>query len=142
MAFNLRKIRNITSKELTTVGIKTSNYTANSFERILVDTTAAPLTVFLPPEPVEGDRVDTVDVGGSAETNVITFDGNGAMINGVLATTTMDVDYGNTNFIYTKDSGWVDYGKWVSDLIPRLSNLENSVSPAEVLYMHSNFGGF
>lgn len=142
MPIAVRAIRNITSKELTTVGVKTSNYTANSFERILVDTTAAPLTVFLPPEPVEGDRVDIVDVGGSAETNNVTFDGNGGMINGVLTTTVMNVSYGNTSFIYTKDSGWVDYGKWISDIIPRVTNLEDSVSPAEVLYMHSNFGGF
>lgn len=144
MSFSLRLIRNISSKTLTTRFVSSATYTADSFERILADTASVAISISLPLYPVEGDRIQIIDVSGNASTNNITVQGNGNDINQNLPSTVINSDNGHADFVFFKDKGWINYTKWIVD---RLEALENYLavfdpdSAADELYLHENFGG-
>lgn len=67
--------------------------------------TAAPMSIFLPPTPTEGQAIEIKDTVGNAGTYPITVDGAGQMIEGA-ATMVIGIDYGWVDLIYT-GSIWV-----------------------------------
>jgi len=60
-----------------------SAYTASSDDRLLVDTTAAPVTITLPSVPVMLASVEIGDAKGTFATNAVTVNGNGKNIMGL-----------------------------------------------------------
>lgn len=74
--------------------VKTSNYTitGTDSEIIPVDTTSNPVTITLPATPSISKIYTIVDVGGYANTNYITLNGNGPNIVGA-ATYLIDIEY-------------------------------------------------
>jgi hypothetical protein len=66
---------------------------------------AAPISVFLPATPNEGQEIEIKDTLGNAGTYPVTVDGVGQMIEGA-ATMTIAFDYGWVDLRYT-DGQWV-----------------------------------
>ena len=60
----------------------TSNYLANSGEKLIVYTSAAPILITLPANPNVGDTIKFIDAVGSFETNNLTVLRNGKKIAG------------------------------------------------------------
>ena len=145
MAFSLRKLRNITSKVLTTVGPKSQNYVANSFERVLVDVLSGPVQISLPSNPEEGDTISVVDISGNASTNNITVSPNGFEINGSVSNSVINTNYGHLDFIFLRETGWTNHTQWIIDRLDALENFADTLdidSASDLLYAHENLGGF
>lgn len=70
------------------------------------NTTAAAMTVFLPPGPVAGQEITVKDTMGNASTYPITIDGFGALIEGA-ATVTLTINYSWVDLMYTRGGIWV-----------------------------------
>jgi hypothetical protein len=79
---------------------KTANYTANSNEGIITDTTGGAFTVTLPASPAVGDIVVINDGEGNWDTANLTVARNGETIDGDAANLVMDVDNASVDFIY------------------------------------------
>lgn len=78
---------------------KTSNYTANVGDYLIVDTTAGAFTITLPASPVTGDFVQIVD-GASWETYNLTIARNGSTIEGNSDDVILDIAGVKVEFIY------------------------------------------
>ncbi len=59
----------------------TSNITVDSWNTVVVDSTAGSFTVTLPASPKDGDEILFIDKGGVSDVNPITINGNGKNIN-------------------------------------------------------------
>ena len=83
-----------------------SNITLSSNNRYFVDTSAA-RTLTLPASPTAGDEIQIFDIIGSAETNNIIIDSNGAKVNGTVQNLEVDIAYDAVSIIYTGSGyGW------------------------------------
>ena len=93
---------------------KTSAYTAVAGDKLLVDTSAAAITITLPAAPVQGDEVTIVDSEGTFDTNNLTVEPGTKRIMGETAGDEMVVDTNNAAFklVYSdvdatnSDHGW------------------------------------
>ena len=83
-----------------------SNISLASNNRYFVDTSAA-RTLTLPASPTAGDEIQIFDIIGSAETNNIIIDSNGAKVNGTVQNLEVDIAYDAVSIIYTGSGyGW------------------------------------
>ena len=64
------------------------------------DTSGAPQTTFLPPNPKLDETVIVIDIAGNAGTNPITVDGSGNTINGA-ATNVLSVNYAAATYVFS-----------------------------------------
>jgi hypothetical protein len=84
-----------------------TNYTAVSGDRLLLDTALNTLTVYLPPSPTIGDIVEFIDFSGTFSNNNATFDRNGQKIMGVADNLILDLNYAANTLIYSGTiQGW------------------------------------
>jgi len=83
-----------------------SNISLSSNNRYFVDTSAT-RTLTLPASPTAGDEIQIFDIIGSAETNNIIIDSNGAKVNGTVQNLEVDIAYDAVSIIYTGSGyGW------------------------------------
>ena len=93
---------------------KTSAYTAVAGDKLLVDTSAAAITITLPAAPAQGDEVTIVDSEGTFDTNNLTVEPGTKRIMGETAGDEMVVSTSNAAFklVYSdvdatnSDHGW------------------------------------
>jgi hypothetical protein len=82
-------------------------YPAVAGDRILVDTTSAPVTVTLPATPVMGDTIEFCDAAGMFNTNVLTVARNGSNIMGAPADMTVNTQNMSFSLVYYNVlNGW------------------------------------
>ena len=87
--------------------VNTTPYTALNNDRILVDTTSAPIQVDLPTSPNVGDNVRMMDLSGTFDTNNLTVNNNGNNINGVSDTLVVASENAGFQLVYTgATQGW------------------------------------
>ena len=87
---------------------KSGPYTALNNDRIFVDTSTAGVIVNLPTTPSVGDRVQFIDVAGTANTNNITIGRNGSNIMGAGEDMVIDENHSAFALIYSGATyGWV-----------------------------------
>lgn len=88
----------------------TEDFDAANGDRLVVDTSLAPITVTLPELPSLGEYVSFVD-GGSGSgfaTNALTVDRNGAKINGATSNLVVGTEAAAFTLVYTGiNRGWV-----------------------------------
>jgi len=120
---NSRSLNNITAIDATTTttlndagfggGVeyirKTSNYTVESGEKVIADTSSGIWTLTLPANPSTGDNVVVVD-GGNWSTNNLTVVRNGSTIEGAAENLVMDIEGAEVDFIYDGTS-WGVFSK-------------------------------
>ena len=80
----------------------TTNYTAESGNRIIADTTAGPFTLTLPPNPSLGSYVVLTD-GGDWGVNPLTISANGVSIEGILNDIGLDIGGITLEFLWDGD---------------------------------------
>ena len=83
--------------------VKTSSFTATAETIFLVDTTSAGITITLPSSPSVGDRVQIIDVAGTADTNAITLSASNN-IKGSSANRDISGEFGNAQLIYVANT--------------------------------------
>jgi len=94
----------LTTTNKATVSTNLSRYV---YQRWAADSTTAGFTITLPATPLEGDRVEIFDPLGTWNTNNVTVDGNGNLIEG-NATELLDVDKQSVIFeYYSAAAGWI-----------------------------------
>lgn len=87
---------------------KTSNYTASSGDKIIVNSTSSAITITLPANPTFGDEISIIDGSANAATNNITVDRNTRNIDGDAANMILDVDGAAFNIVYYNSTrGWI-----------------------------------
>jgi len=87
--------------------VKTSAYTALSFDKISGDSSGGSFTITLPASPAVGDPVRIQDGTGSAATHHITVGRNGKSIGGLAEDLTISTDNADAEFTYVGGSmGW------------------------------------
>jgi len=87
---------------------KSANYTANSFEGILADTSGGAWTLTLPESPSVGDIVAVSDATSSFSENNLTVARNGNNIQGEAEDLLCDLNQMTFEFVYTgADEGWM-----------------------------------
>jgi hypothetical protein len=85
------------------------NTTANVNQKLIIDTSAAAITVTLPKSPRIGDEIYFIDGSGTWATNNLTIDGNSSLIMG-SASLVVSQNRANFSLIYYNSSqGWI-YG--------------------------------
>jgi len=87
--------------------VKTSNYTAVNNDRLLINTSAGPITITLPLVPTIGDQIKFIDASGTFDFNNLIIDRNGQPIMGDTAN--MTVSSRNAAFTlvyYNSVFGW------------------------------------
>ena len=88
--------------------IKTANYTAESGDTVIVNTTSTAWTLTLPPTPAVNDYVGIIDSHGQLSVNNLTVGRNGSNIMSLAEDLTVDTDYSRFNLIYVDATiGWV-----------------------------------
>ena len=106
------------------------DYTAVPFDVILVDTSDN-VTITLPPNPIQGDRVQVIDASGNAATMNIMVNRNSHNINGKAININIDINFASIELVYDNvTNGWHFYmpmnisgaGSSVSDL-KKFSNI-------------------
>lgn len=84
-----------------------TNYTATNGDRLLIDTSATTLTIYLPILPSIGDTIQFIDHSGTFASNNATFGRNGQKIMGLSEDLIVDVSFAANYLIYTgSDQGW------------------------------------
>mgnify|MGYP001041342462 CR=1 FL=1 len=87
--------------------VVTGDYTAEAFDRLLVDTSGGALTVTLPASPKVGDSVTLLDIDGKFATNTPTLGRNGELIMGLLEDMEIDLANAYVRVLYSGDvNGW------------------------------------
>jgi hypothetical protein len=87
--------------------IITNNTTAAPSKGYLVNASSNNVTILLPTTPVTGDAIGVCDVYRKALTNVITIDGNGYKIKGVLENLIIDIVGSGFVIVYVDSTrGW------------------------------------
>lgn len=89
---------------------KSANYTADTNEGVLADTTSGTFTVTLPAGPAVGDQVVVADAAGTWGTNNLTVARNGSTIAGLAENLTCDISGASVQFVYT-GSTWAVYAQ-------------------------------
>jgi len=85
----------------------TSDRNVLSGEILLLDTTAAPLTLTLPSNPRVGDRINLIDAAGNCGTNKVTVLRNGHKIANLAEDLDFDIRNASLELIYTGSAfGW------------------------------------
>jgi len=85
-----------------------SPYTATAGDNIIVDCSAAVVTITLPSSASIGDEIRVIDGTGSAATNNITIGRNGLKIQGASADMTVATNRAAFSLVYyDADEGWV-----------------------------------
>ena len=85
----------------------TSDYTANSGDNMILDSTVSGLSVTLPSSPSLGDKVKFIDGPGNCSTYPVTVSGAGEKILG--STNPLSIDEDDANFVlvyYNSTYGW------------------------------------
>jgi hypothetical protein len=90
---------------LSTPVIVNSNYIAHSNELLLVDATSSELSITLPSNPVEYDKVSISDTKGIFSLNHCTIQSNHT-INGNISPLILDINYCMITFVYINNN-WV-----------------------------------
>jgi len=88
--------------------VKVGNYTANSFEKILADTSGGSFTVTLPASPIAGDQVTVADNADTWGANNLTIDRNGQTIEGLAQDLVCDINSISVQLVYD-GSTWSVY---------------------------------
>lgn len=70
-----RQFLDATVAQFTVTDVKTADYTANNFERVLIDSSSAPFTITAPAAPTAGQRFGVRNV--VADSSGVTISGNG-----------------------------------------------------------------
>lgn len=87
--------------------VKTSTYTANAGDNILVDTSGGAFTITLPSSPAQFNQVCIHDAAGTFGTNTLTLAGNGSNIMSSSSNMTASTSYISFCLIYyTTTPGW------------------------------------
>lgn len=117
---------------LKVTNIKFTNYTANSNELVLCNTTTAGFTITLPISPANGDMVGILDVNGTFKEKPVTVARNGKKIQDVTENWFIDIagTYIELVYIQTKNS-------WYFKEVPAGSggstpyDIYNNIAPVE-----------
>tara|TARA_B100000497_G_C7667259_1_gene402358 strand:+ start:711 stop:1403 length:693 start_codon:yes stop_codon:yes gene_type:complete len=87
---------------------KTSDYTATSGDKIIVNSTSSAITITLPANPTFGDEISIIDGSSNAATNNITVDRNTRNIDGDSSDMILDVNGAAFNIVYYNPTrGWI-----------------------------------
>ena len=89
--------------------VKNTHYIAVAKDRIMVDTSSAPITITLPASPSVGDDIYIVDMAGTFGTNALTLTASALdKILGAVQDLVLDVNNQGATIIYSgPDRGWV-----------------------------------
>lgn len=107
--------------------IKTANYTALPWERVLLDSLTNSFTVRLPLNPADGDRVAFVDVTANLSINSVLVNSNGKLINNLTQGFTLDVDYLHISFVYCdqQNSWFIESTNAIASATTSVANPDN-----------------
>lgn len=84
-----------------------SNHSALSGQILLLDTTVASLTVTLPANPRQGDRINLIDAAGNCGNNKVIVARNGNKIANLAEDLDFDIKNASLELIYTGSAyGW------------------------------------
>jgi len=87
---------------------KSSDYTARSGEKIIVNVAGGPVTITLPANPVFGDQISIIDGTSNAGINNITIGRNGRSIDFTNEDLIIDVSGAACNIVYYNSTyGWL-----------------------------------
>jgi len=88
--------------------VQTTGFTAVAYGGYFCNTTSAAFTVTLPASPTRGQFVVIVDYAGTAATNPITINPNGANINGSATSQVLNTNRQGVTFTYIDSTqGWL-----------------------------------
>jgi hypothetical protein len=91
--------------------VKTANYTAESGEHVLCDTSGGGFTVTLPSSPSTGFKVRISDVNNSfSDANPLTVGRNSQNIINIAEDFTLTVSYTSYIFLFISGYGWIIEG--------------------------------
>lgn len=99
------------SYDLINTLVKTGNYTALAGERVLFDNSSGTFTISAPSSPSDSDLFGILDVTGAINTNDITLNGNGKLINGQSSLVIDSHIVSSMVFIYSssKNQWYIDF---------------------------------
>lgn len=87
--------------------VKITNYTASAGNKVICNTSSAPFTVTLPPNPIMGDEVNIIDGGGTFDVNNLTISRNSRKIRGFDEDLIIDTKDDSVSLVYYNSSrGW------------------------------------
>lgn len=85
----------------------TTTHTAESGERLMIDSSAGAFSITLPASPTQGDYVQFSDGAGQLSTNSVTIDRNGSNIQSTGDDLELDVDNYGFKLVFTDSTnGW------------------------------------
>ena len=87
--------------------VVTGSITASAGDALFVDTTAAPVSITLPPTAFQGDSIAFADHAGFFAVNNLTVLRNGKNIGGIADDMVVDVSRAAFNLIFSNTKGWV-----------------------------------
>ncbi|TGM87881.1 hypothetical protein [Leptospira licerasiae] len=106
--------------------IKTSDYTASKYERILADVTSSGFSITLPATPKNNSVIGILDIANLSETNPITLLRNGSKIQGFEDDWQLDLNGGYWELTYSESQG-----SWYFLETPSYNNLSTGTSVSD-----------